>query len=118
MNVSTASTPFEWVVVSVRFLLELGMLAALAYWGYETGTGALRYVLAIGAPLAAAVVWGAVVAPKAVFSVPSGVRLAVSLLVFATAVAALYAGDRPALAAAFAVLVVVDTALVYALGLD
>ena len=115
---STASTPFEWVAVSVRFLLELGVLVALGYWGYETGTGAFRYVLAVGAPLAAAVVWGAVVAPKAAFSVSPSVRLAVSLVVFASAVGALYAVDRPALAAAFAAVVVVDTALVYALGLD
>lgn len=115
---STASTPFEWLVVSVRFLLEVGALVALGYWGYATGTGVLRYVLAVAAPLAAALVWGAVVAPKAAISVSPLVRLAVSLLVFAAAAGALYATDRPVLALAFAAVVVADTALVYALGLD
>ena len=117
-TVSTASTPFGWLVVAVRFLLEVGVLLALGYWGYETGTGGLRYVLAVAAPLAAAVVWGAVVAPKAALSVSPGVRLTVSLVVFAAAVAALYAASRPVLAVTFAVVAVVDTALVYALGLD
>ena len=115
---SAASTPSEWVVVSVRFLLEVGALLALGYWGYATGAGVLRYVLAVAAPLAAALVWGAVVAPRAAVPVSPGVRLAVSLVVFAAAAGALYATDHSVLAVAFAAVVVVDTALVYALGLD
>jgi hypothetical protein len=43
----------------LRFLLELCALAALCYWGFKTGTGSIsKAVLGIGAPLAAAVLWG------------------------------------------------------------
>ena len=33
------------------------MLAALAYWGFTVGDGAGAWVLGVGAPLLAAVVW-------------------------------------------------------------
>ena len=50
---------------SVRFCLELAALAGLAVWGWKTGPDGVNVVLAIAAPLAAAVLWGAFVAPKA-----------------------------------------------------
>ncbi len=50
--------------VTVRFLCELAMLAALAYWGFTVGDGACAWVLGIGAPLLAAIVWGAWVARR------------------------------------------------------
>ena len=46
--------------LGVRFLLELCLLAALAYAGLQVSV-----VLAVAAPLAAAVVWGLFVSPKA-----------------------------------------------------
>jgi len=89
------------VNLTVRFLLELCALAALAWWGFTTGPNALAKVgLGIGAPLLAAVLWGAFVAPNARVTVPWTVRLAVELAVFAAAVAALFAIDRPGLALA------------------
>jgi Protein of unknown function (DUF2568) len=50
------------------------MLAALAYWGFTVGDGIGAWVLGIGAPLLAAVVWGAWVAPKAKWPVPIPTR--------------------------------------------
>jgi len=49
----------------LRFALELASLAGLAVWGWGTGPTGLNVVLAIAAPLAAAALWGAFVAPKA-----------------------------------------------------
>jgi hypothetical protein len=51
--------------LAVRFLCELSMLAALAFWGFQVGDGVGAWMLGIGAPLLAAAVWGAFVAPKA-----------------------------------------------------
>jgi hypothetical protein len=45
------------VTLTVRFLCELAMLAALAYWGFRVGDGIGAWVLGVGAPLLAAVVW-------------------------------------------------------------
>ena len=49
----------------VRFCLEIASLAGLAVWGWRTGPTGVNVVLAIAAPLAAAALWGAFVAPKA-----------------------------------------------------
>src|SRR5689334_23481657 len=53
--------------LGLRFLLELCMLAALGYWGFQAGDGpVLKIVLGLGAPLLAAVVWGLFIAPRAI----------------------------------------------------
>jgi hypothetical protein len=49
----------------LRFVLELGALAGLAIWGWNTGPTGVNVVLAIAAPAAAAALWGSFVAPKA-----------------------------------------------------
>jgi Protein of unknown function (DUF2568) len=51
----------------LRFLLELGALAALGNWGFTSGSGATAWALGLGAPLAAIAFWGLFVAPKARF---------------------------------------------------
>lgn len=101
------------VVLVIRFLLELCALAALGYWGFHVGDSlATRLVLGLGAPTFAAVVWGAFVSPKARVALPPATRLAVELLVFATATLALAASGEQTLAVAFAVAAVVDGILV------
>lgn len=49
----------------LALLLELGTLAALAYWGFATGaTPAVKIVLGIGAPVAAIIIWAIWGAPR------------------------------------------------------
>jgi uncharacterized protein DUF2568 len=91
----------------LAFFLELAALAFLCWWGFATGSVALG----IGAPLAAAVVWGLFAAPRARFSLPRIGVLAVKVLVFGSATAALAAVGQPVPAAVFAVIVVVNLAV-------
>jgi hypothetical protein len=86
------------VTLTVRFLCGLAMLAALAYWGFAVGDGIGAWVLGVGAPLLAAVVWGAWVAPKARWPVPIPTRVAIELVLFGAATAALAVAGRPMLA--------------------
>jgi hypothetical protein len=72
--------------------------------------------LAVVAPLVAAVVWGRFASPKANSTPP--VRIAAQAAVFGAAVAALLAAGRPVLAAAFAVVVLLNWALLSVLGGD
>ena len=44
--------------LAIRFLLELTALAIMGYWGWKQGDGFIRFVLIIGIPLLAAVIWG------------------------------------------------------------
>ena len=106
------------LLLTVRFLLELAALGALAWWGVRTGeTMAMKVLLGAGAPLAMAVVWGAFIAPKASFAVPGPVHVALQLAVLAAAAGALVAIHKHTAAEVFAVTAVVNGVALYALGL-
>ena len=103
--------------LGVRFLLELSALVALGYWGFTTGDGlAARIGLGIGAPLTAAIIWGTFVAPKARNRLADPLRHVPELLVFGSAVAALFATGHGVLAWVFTGLVVGHIVLMYVFG--
>lgn len=109
-----SQNPFN---LALRFLLELGILAALATWGWSAGQGALRWLLAIGAPLAAAVLWGVFRVPgdggPPVVAVPGSVRLLLEVLLFGLAVAGLYAANHRQAAFWFGAIVVLHYVISY-----
>jgi hypothetical protein len=103
---------FHWANLALAFVLELCALAALGYWGVWVGGAQLtKAALGIGAPLLAAILWGLFAAPRAPVSVPL-VGLGVKVIVFGSAVAALYTTGHRGLAIAFGVLVVLNSVLV------
>ena len=83
------------VTLTARFICELGMLAALAFWGYVVGEGVWAWVLGLAAPVVAAIVWGTFVAPRARLPVPTPVRVAIELVLYALAAAGLAAAGQP-----------------------
>ena len=90
------------------------MLGALGYWGFRAGNGlALKLGLGLGAPLLAAVVWGALGAPGAPVRLSAPLHLLLELIVFGAGVAALYAAGRQGLAGAFAVLFLLNRVLMF-----
>jgi hypothetical protein len=99
----------------LRFVLELAALAALGYWG-ATASGAVsaRVLLGVGAPVAAAVFWGAFVAPRARVVLPTAVRMALGLAVFGCAAAALAARGHGRLATGFGAAAAANTLLMLA----
>jgi hypothetical protein len=102
--------------LGLRFILEMCLLAALAYWGFRSGDGTLRHiVLGIGAPLLAAVYWGLFLSPKATFSLAPSLKLVLEIVVFALAIAALYASGQHVLAIIFAVVAIISRGLLIAL---
>lgn len=57
--------PLKNANLALAFLLELGVLAALAYWGWAVGpTSAAKIGLAIGAPVVAIAIWAIWGAPR------------------------------------------------------
>lgn len=105
--------------LALRFLLELTALTALGWWG-ATVRAALpvRLALAVAAPLAAALFWGAFVAPRARVVLPTTVRMLLGLGVFALAAAALASRGEMRLALWFGGLAVANVALMLAWGQD
>ena len=103
--------------LGLQFLLELAALAALGYWGSTAGSGTFTHVaLAIAAPLLAAVVWGMFGSPKAPFHLRGAWRLLLEVVFFGSASAALVIAGQPVLGAILAAAVMLNVALLHALG--
>src|SRR6476661_7970651 len=100
--------------LALRFLLELGALAALANWGATTASGRiLRIVLAIALPTLMATVWGLFIAPKARFRTGASGRAVLGLIVFLVAAAALWGRGHARLALIYGGLAVVSSILIF-----
>ena len=94
--------------LALRFVLELGALVAVGYWGWKTGDGVMRWVLPIAGVLAVVAVWILFVSPDPRIELARPVRLIIEFAVWAAAGAALYATGRPGLAIAVMVVAVVS----------
>jgi hypothetical protein len=105
------------VNLALRFLLELCALAALAYWGFQTGKGLIAKIgLGIGVSLLAAVVWATLVAPNSPVHLPAALPFGLGLLILGLAAAALAAAGHPALAVVFGIIVVINAVLMLVWG--
>jgi Protein of unknown function (DUF2568) len=83
------------LILIARFVCELAMLAALAFWGYVVGEGVWAWLLGLAAPATAGIVWGTFVAPRAKLPVPAPVRVAIELVLYVAAAAGLVAAGQP-----------------------
>jgi Protein of unknown function (DUF2568) len=103
--------------LALAFFLELGVLVALGYWGFQTGQGTIaRIGLGIGAPVVAVVVWGLFGAPKAVWHLNGPWRLILEVVFFGSAAVALFAAGQRVLGVAFALVFVLNSILIRALA--
>lgn len=107
-------TLFRYLNMGLSFLLELLMLAALAYWGFTIGSDALsKGLLGLGAPLLAIIIWGLYNAPRAVRRLPTVPRILLELFMFTLAALALVHAGQPSAGLLFFSMVVVNLLLVY-----
>ncbi|HEU0002873.1 MAG TPA: YrdB family protein [Ktedonobacteraceae bacterium] len=103
--------------LGLAFLLELGVLAALAFWGFSTGSGAFaKIALGIGFPALAIVVWALFGSPQATWHLNGIWRLLLQIVFFGSAAVDLYAAGQRVWGVVFALLFVLNTTLVYAWG--
>jgi hypothetical protein len=104
----------QYANLALRFLLELCALAALGYAGFHTGQNMIvKLALAIGAPLIAAAVWGAFIAPRATVVVPTWLWLVLQAIIFGAAGVGLAMTDHRALAVTFLLVVALNGVLLY-----
>jgi hypothetical protein len=103
--------------LALRFVLELGALAALGYAGFQTDRGMLlRVVVGVGAPVLAGVLWSIFVAPAAQTRLPDPWRLIPEFTVFGSAAAGLALAGHPTFGGAFATMTIVNSVLDRTLG--
>ncbi|HMM28340.1 MAG TPA: YrdB family protein [Aggregatilineaceae bacterium] len=98
------------VNLALRFALELAGLGAMGYWGLTEHEGIARWLLGLGLPLVAAVLWGTFRVPNdprdAPIAVPGAVRLLLEAAFFGGAVLLLALADQPRAATIMGVIVV------------
>lgn len=83
----------------VRFLLELGILFSVCYWGFKTGTQIVAKIgLGIGAPVVIALSWGIFMAPASSRRLQDPWRLIAELVLFGFACFALFSAGQILLA--------------------
>jgi Protein of unknown function (DUF2568) len=97
--------------LALRFGLELAALGIAAWWGATAGSGIWAWGLAIAAPLAVIVVWGAFIAPKRRIDLPHPARLAIELTVWVAAAAMLADTSHATLGITFLAIAVASGAL-------
>lgn len=97
--------------LALRFILELVALFSVGYWGWTEHEGLVRFVLAIGLPLIAAVLWatfrvaGDASGGPPIVAVPGILRLLLELALFASATWGLYNAGATRYAWIFATIV-------------
>lgn len=72
--------------LGLRFILELYLLGALGYAGFNiTNNALLKWILLLILPTIAAVIWGVFIAPKASHHLAQPQRLFIELILFGSA---------------------------------
>ena len=105
------------ISLALAFILELCLLAALAYWGFKVGSSPLlKVVFGIGAPLLVAIFWGTFLSPKAAVRLSAPLRLALQVVVFVLGALALAAAGQPKLAWALGLVFIINSSLLYVWG--
>lgn len=88
--------------LAFRFVLELGALAAFAYWGWQAvGSTWGRLAVTVFTPLGAATLWGRFIAPKARHRLEDPLRAGVEVVFFAAATVALAFAGQGVIAVVF-----------------
>ena len=97
----------RWPVLAVRLATELALIVVLAIVGASaTSELAARIALAVLLPLAAAVIWGMGIAPRARRRWPDPWRIGVEIVLFLAAAAGLAAEGSAVAAIVFAVIAI------------
>jgi hypothetical protein len=102
--------------LAVKFLLELGAIGALAYWGASSDAGIASPLLALAAPGIAIAAWATFAAPRSRRRLSERQRIPFELAVFGLAALALAAAVGEAWGIVFAAVVALNAGLLVTLG--
>jgi hypothetical protein len=102
-------TALKGINLGLAFLLELGVLVALGYWGFTVGPNTfVKVVLGLGAPALAVVVWAIFGAPKSPTQLQGAAYLALQAVFFGGGALALVVAGQRGLGVAFALIALVN----------
>ncbi|HEU5064390.1 MAG TPA: YrdB family protein [Gaiellaceae bacterium] len=98
---------------TLQVVLEVLVLISLASWGWQEGDSIGRWVLAIGVPLAFAVVWTTLLTRFSASKLEDPSRLRLELAIVACAAAALIRIGHPVLSVLLVLLAATQLTLTY-----
>jgi uncharacterized membrane protein len=99
----------------LQVVLEVLVLASLAVWGWGEGGSVGRWILAIGVPLAFALVWATLVTRYSASKLDDPWRLRLEIVIFVCAAAALARIGHPVLSIILVLLAATQLTLTYVL---
>ena len=108
--------PLALLNLGIRFVLELCLLAAVGYWGFQLDNAwPIRIVAGIGLPLLVAVIWGTFTSPKAPYLLQEPWRFGLEIVLFGLAAAALLATNHTTLGIILGMTFLINRVLLMAL---
>ena len=106
----------KWFNLALRALMEMGIVLALAYWGYQIGNNlGTKILFGIIAPLIGFGIWGTIDFHQA-GNMAESLRLVEELVISGLAALALYVAGQHALGWTLGLLSIVYHMLVYVSG--
>jgi hypothetical protein len=100
--------------IGLAFLLELAMLIAFGYWGFQTGDSTLvKILLGIGVPVVVIVIWGMYLAPRSTRRLRDPWLSLLKLVLFGAAALALVAANQPTWGLILAIIALVNILLAW-----
>ena len=100
--------------LALAFLLELVMLFAFGYWGFQTGDSAVvHWLFGLGLPIIAIIIWSIYNAPQSKRRLPRTPRTILEVVMFALAALALVAAGQTTWGIIFIVVVLINQLLLY-----
>ena len=100
--------------LALSFLLELVMLVAFGYWGFNTGDSTVvHWVLGLGVPVLAIIIWSIYNAPQSKRRLPRTPRTLLEVVMFSLAALALLAAGQTTWAIVFVVFIVINQIGIY-----
>lgn len=103
----------QGINLTIRFLLELGLLASVGYWGFRMQSAwGLKILFGVIGPVLLAVIWGIFAAPKSTRALTGAPHLILEFILLSLGAAALFAAQKPTLGWVYSIFLVVSTILV------
>jgi hypothetical protein len=100
--------------LALAFLLELVMLFAFGYWGFQTGDSTIIHVIfGLGLPVIAIIIWSIYNAPQSKRRLPRTPRTILEVVMFGLGALALAAAGQIIFAVIFIVVVLINQLLLY-----
>ncbi|MBY0425513.1 MAG: YrdB family protein [Cytophagales bacterium] len=104
----------KYLNMALAFLVELGMFASIAYWGFAQGKSSwTKWGIAIGCTMAAITLWGILAAPNSQTRLGFPNRLVFELFMFLLGSFLLYSMNYKALSITLALLSVVSVGIAF-----